>query len=321
MAFIVLTVACSTSPSATTSGETSANTPATVMLTTSSPPTTSTGPSLGDLPGLGEAGGWGLLPYSSLVVAGQFVARNDPLELNDDTLDHWTFRVSEVLVGEGVASGETIDVLSSIAEDRLGEIMTPYPWPLETDVVVFLRKARIATSHFLVTTDYAVLWNDLPRWKSALASGAGILGAWVGDTRVVGESANQAIRDAMSALAAEFGPIPLEVAFYDAEDAGRRLEILVEIQHQPLTVVTGDIEVIFDQWFFSTFSPEARVTVVGPGGVLTEGPVTGPDAVMREIPDVGFAFYDQNGNEVARISHDQLGAAADEAACAGGVTC
>ncbi len=92
-----------------------------------------------------------------------------------------------------------------------------------------------------------------------------------------------------------------------------------ELTRRPLVVRQGDIQIVFDQWFFSTFDPEARVRVEGPAGVLTEGLVAGEGAVMREDPPGLMHFFDSEGNEVAQLTSEELFRAAEEARLAAGL--
>jgi hypothetical protein len=276
-------------------------------------------------------GGWLLLPVSTSVVVGRFVEQKPAIEFRGSLSDLWTLEVTQVLLGNAIEPGDRVGVLSSVAEDRLGEIQSEYPWPRGRDAIVFLRALDRGsfddpTPVYRIAADFAVIWEGLDKWTAAIPDGIGLLDFNMSIRAVSDLEAREsaiAEKDAlMDELIHEHGPIPLDLVFEDpAADNARRTEILLSIQRQPLTVAVGEVQIIFDQWFFSTFDPEARVTVLGPDGVLTEGLVSGPDAVMREIPDIGMAFYAEDGTEVARITYTELTDATNDAACDAGVTC
>jgi hypothetical protein len=123
-------------------------------------------------------------------------------------------------------------------------------------------------------------------------------------------------------LAAEHGRIPTDYAgdrMWSAPEIDRSA-IHSELIRQPLEVVVGELRVVFDQWFFSTFDPAARVTVVDADGrVLADGLVAGPDAILVQEEGFGCVIVDPEGGEVVRFTHAQLHEAADAAARAAGV--
>jgi hypothetical protein len=80
-----------------------------------------------------------------------------------------------------------------------------------------------------------------------------------------------------------------------------------ERYHSPLPIETEDVLIVFDRWFFALLDGMAVVTVTSPEGVmLAEGPVEGPDAIMRELPDGSFEFVNETGEVVAVMTQAEL---------------
>jgi hypothetical protein len=152
--------------------------------------------------------------------------------------------------------------------------------------------------------------------KAGIAAANG-LGGRQANANAVTSRGLEAIR-----LAGEFGRIPTDYAgdgMWSAPEIDRSA-ILSELIRQPLEVVVGELRVVFDQWFFSTFDLAARVMVVDADErVLADGLVAGPDAILVQEEGFGWVIVGSDGGEVVRFTHAQLHEAADAAARAAGV--
>jgi hypothetical protein len=108
-------------------------------------------------------------------------------------------------------------------------------------------------------------------------------------------------------IAAEVGRIPL-VTDDPPESAPVDYE---ELYRSPLVIEKEGIRVVFDRWFFTLLDGMARVTITSSDGeMMAEGPVEGPDAIMRELPDHSFEFVDGQGRVVAVVTQAELSNAA-----------
>ncbi len=79
---------------------------------------------------------------------------------------------------------------------------------------------------------------------------------------------------------------------------------------QPFTIDQGGVRIVFDQWWWATLDPAARVQVVRDGQVVAEGPLSGEGAVSTRDERTGdYVFYAPDGTPVASLSTEQLNAA------------
>ncbi len=117
----------------------------------------------------------------------------------------------------------------------------------------------------------------------------------------------------MKDFTAEFGRIPL----VSDRPAPEREPDWEKLSRSPVTVDLGDVQVVFDRWFWALFDGRARVAVTKSGELILEGPVEGPDSVMTEEVDGVLTFRGSDGAIVARVTSEQL-AEATTAAVANG---
>ncbi len=85
---------------------------------------------------------------------------------------------------------------------------------------------------------------------------------------------------------------------------------VVEVDYsQPFVIDQGGVRIVFDQWFWATLDPAARVQVVRDGAVVTEGPLSGEGAVsIRDEQTGDYVFLAPDGTPVASLSADELNA-------------
>jgi hypothetical protein len=151
---------------------------------------------------------------------------------------------------------------------------------------------------------------------------AGIAAAGGLEARQASEKASNSRGAEALRLAAVYGRIPTDLAGDRiwSEPPIDRSAIQLELIRQPLEVVVGELRVVFDQWFFSTFDPAAQVMVIDADWlVLADGLVSGPDAILVQEEGFGWVIVGSDGGEVVRFTHAQLNEAADAAARAAGV--
>ncbi|MEX0864494.1 MAG: hypothetical protein WD269_06410 [Acidimicrobiia bacterium] len=108
-------------------------------------------------------------------------------------------------------------------------------------------------------------------------------------------------------IAADAGRIPLisdPVPVVEPVD-------MTPLYRSPLTIEKDGVVIVFDRWFFALLDGMAQVTVTTTDGrLLTGGPVEGPYAIMRELPDSSFEFVNEDGDVVATLTQSELSNAA-----------
>ncbi len=79
---------------------------------------------------------------------------------------------------------------------------------------------------------------------------------------------------------------------------------------QPFVIDQGRVRIVFDQWWWATLDPDARVQIVRDGAVVAEGPLSGDGAVSTLDDQTGdYVFYGPDGTPVASLTTDELNAA------------